>query len=1117
MELNNNENLLLISESEEIKSKLKTSLLSFGFQVRLLNSLEKKMEIIKGSDIDLIIMDINQDPRVAIEKAKFIWDQKDLPLLFILSGIPKSSIDQFSLEGVYEVIEMPFTERDLIITCLNLFSRSHLEYKIRETEKRYQDLYDNAPDMYFTIEPNGIITSVNHYGSQYLGYDKDELIGKPIWSVVYDDDIQSVKERISEVFHRKQKSEELEFRKISKSGNIIWVQERMQIIYDQENNPVELRVICRDVSERKKAQQELFEREEKYRGIYENLLDVYFELSLDGIIIEISPSISRISDYSQEDLLGRSVYEFYLLPPERENFLERIKQKEILENLEIDFKNKDGEILHCQINSRLYRDEKDQPLKIIGFIKDITSKKQLEQEQITLREQLRILFETIPDAIFIKDKSLRYTAVNAAMEKMFGMKNSEMKGRHDIEIFGIEKGEKIRKEDLQVLNGATIKIEENLTIKGVSKTYNIVKVPLMDENKNVVGICGFARDLTKLKQKEAELQESEIALSTLLENSPDYVFYLDRNLKIKVLNRDCTGKTKEEILNHDFIEFIRDEDKNKIEDILKKILSNGKKTSTEFTASAYLGERYFSTHISPIYLSGEMSGLVVTCSDISEYKRSLNLQNIIYEIAETVNTSKDLTEIFGLIKQILSRILDTKNFYIALYQRENNTITLPYIVDEYDKFKSFPAGKTLTSYVIKTGKSLLATRKKIDELVSKGEVETIGTISKIWMGVPLKIKSEIIGVVCLQSYVSDSAFTERDLNLLEYVSDNIALAIERKRANEELKISRRNFSEISNTITDAFWIRDYKTKKFIFTNKAFKNIYEVDPDKIVQDPDLIEDFIHSEDLEKVKQSYEAKDEKSEIEYRIVVNKKIKWVNEKFYLVRDETHEEFRLIGITRDITDAKLIAEELEENRETLKLINTILRHDLTNDLTVILSALRLYSRTEENKYLSEIETSIRKSKNLIQRMNELEKTLSKEKEEEEYDLESTFTHILKNYPELDYKIKGNAEIKADKAVISVLDNIIQNVIFHAETDSISIRIEKENDYTIVRIADKGKGICEEIKSKIFEKRFSYGKSGKTGIGLYIVKKNLERYGAEISVEDNQPQGTIFQIKFKNN
>lgn len=200
---------------------------------------------------------------------------------------------------------------------------------------------------------------------------------------------------------------------------------------------------------------------------------------------------------------------------------------------------------------------------------------------------------------------------------------------------------------------------------------------------------------------------------------------------------------------------------------------------------------------------GEILALVGVSKDITEQKRSELLQRIIFNIAQAANTNIGLDELIDVIKNELQQIIDIKNFYVAFYNKKDDTFSSPYMVDERDNFKKWPAGKTFTAYVYRTGKSQLITKERMEELKKEGEVEFVGTVPKVWLGVPLKIKGEVFGVFAVQNYSDEATYTQNDLEMLEFVSHQISISIERKRADEELQLAYEKAKE-SDRLKSAF-------------------------------------------------------------------------------------------------------------------------------------------------------------------------------------------------------------------------------------------------------------------------------------------------------------------------
>lgn len=128
---------------------------------------------------------------------------------------------------------------------------------LRESEERYQNLYDFAPDAYCTIAADGTLISVNQYGAESLGYRKEELINSSAWNLVYEADREWVQQLVDRIFGEKLVITEAELRKVRKDGSALWVRERSQLLVDETGTATELRSICRDITELKQIEEQL--------------------------------------------------------------------------------------------------------------------------------------------------------------------------------------------------------------------------------------------------------------------------------------------------------------------------------------------------------------------------------------------------------------------------------------------------------------------------------------------------------------------------------------------------------------------------------------------------------------------------------------------------------------------------------------------------------------------------------------------------------------------------------------------------------------------------------------------------------------------------------------------
>lgn len=219
-------------------------------------------------------------------------------------------------------------------------------------------------------------------------------------------------------------------------------------------------------------------------------------------------------------------------------------------------------------------------------------------------------------------------------------------------------------------------------------------------------------------------------------------------------------------------------------------------------------------------------------------------------------------------------------------------------------------------------------------------------------------------------------------------------------------------------------------------------------------------------------------------------------------------------GIAHNITQRKIYEKQLLELNDTLKVINKILRHDILNELTVVMSICELI-QTKDDKLKDKMIKTIYKSVNLIDKMRELEQAVTSGGQMKSYDLQNVILEIVKNYPNIESTVTGNCKVLADEAINSVVDNLIRNAVVHGKTDKVDFKIDHDENYCTLKVTDYGKGIPQEIKEDIFEEGASFGDSRGSGLGLFIVKKVIERYGGTIIVEDNTPNGAKFIISLK--
>ncbi|MCI0489029.1 MAG: PAS domain S-box protein [Blastocatellia bacterium] len=207
-------------------------------------------------------------------------------------------------------------------------------------------------------------------------------------------------------------------------------------------------------------------------------------------------------------------------------------------------------------------------------------------------------------------------------------------------------------------------------------------------------------------------------------------------------------------------------------------------------------------------------------------------REVFYDIVQGTTATTNLDELLGLIHQSIKKVLYAENCFVALYNPKTETFSFPYFVDEFDPAPPLrKMKKSITDYVFRTGRPLLSNKRVFSRLVEQGEVELVGTMSETWLGVPLKTPHETIGVLAVQHYTDEHAYTERHLKFLMSVGGQVALAIERKRSEEALRASEDRYRDLVEHSHDLICTHDLEGR-ILSVNRTAVEILGYDPDNL---------------------------------------------------------------------------------------------------------------------------------------------------------------------------------------------------------------------------------------------------------------------------------------------
>jgi PAS domain S-box-containing protein len=225
-----------------------------------------------------------------------------------------------------------------------------------------------------------------------------------------------------------------------------------------------------------------------------------------------------------------------------------------------------------------------------------------------------------------------------------------------------------------------------------------------------------------------------------------------------------------------------------------------------------------------------VKAIILNFRDVTERKLAAIQQETAYRIAEAAQGAESLNELYPRIHGHIGKVMYAANFYIALYDEASDTMEYAYSVDEMDPIETGPqpVGDGLTGQVLRTGKSLLYKR----DLAGAPPIKLIGSPSRVWLGVPLMAHGKTIGAMAVQHYTDINAYTERDQHMLEFVSTQVATAIERKQNEEAVqRIERRNRALIENA-PDGIVLLDQEGR-FVFGSPSAINMFGYTPEEML--------------------------------------------------------------------------------------------------------------------------------------------------------------------------------------------------------------------------------------------------------------------------------------------
>jgi two-component system cell cycle sensor histidine kinase/response regulator CckA len=538
-----------------------------------------------------------------------------------------------------------------------------------------------------------------------------------------------------------------------------------------------------------------------------------------------------------------------------------------------------------------------------------------------------------------------------------------------------------------------------------------------------------------------------------------------------------------------------------------------------------------------------VEGIVASFLDVTDLHRMEAERQVISDVIHALNQTANLDQLLQHIHKALKKVLYAENCYVALHDPADDTFYFPFFVDQFD---TTPAPKKVdrscTAYVFRTGCAMLIPQKEFDRLAAKGEVELVGSPSPAWLGVPLKTPTATIGVLGVQHYENENAYDMRDLEFLDSVGGHIAIAIERRRAEDALRRSESIFRLLFSQNPLPTWVIDQQTLGFIQVNEATVSQYGYTTDEFKKLSAF--DILAPEEAERFREY----SRQSPIQGRHIGLWNHRRKDGSAFRVEICSHEflygERRVqLVVAQDISQRHQLEEQLRQAQkmEAVGRLAGGVAHDFNNLLMVIKGHTELLldalpASDNVTRKIQQIDRSADRAASLTRQL--LAFSRMQVLQPRAMNLNTVVEEMGKLLPRLigediDLVINMTADLGTIRADASQMEQVIMNLAVNAR-DAMPgggrLRIETSNAeldrsytathpaiqagrYVLLAVTDTGMGMDPETQARIFEPFFTTKEQGKgTGLGLSTVYGVIKQSGGFIWVYSELGKGTSFKI-----
>lgn len=422
----------------------------------------------------------------------------------------------------------------IVLNTRDITERKRSEDAMRENDKKFRAVVDQAADMIFVRDLDGRIAEVNEVACQTLGYSRDELLQMHV-SDLYAPDSKQNSESYTEMIRTAGISDVITTL-LRKDGSTFNAEFRGRLI--EINGDEHLVSFARDLTEREETERKLQESEELFRNIFESMQDFYYHVDLDGRFVLVSPSSESIFGYTADDLTGTNAADRWAEPALRQRMTEEMNTHGFVHDYEFRFVCKDGTFRDGSINGQLLRDKNGAIIGYEGVVRDISERKRAEQLIRETSERLEAALTGTGCSMWELDMETGHMEVGKQYFDILGYSNEEFEQK-SVELSNHIFDKMVHSEDLDEVRNALemylagttqmLRVECRMQMadggwKWILTTGRLIK---SDDSSRSTRLIGIHFDIDKEKRLSEEMEQREENFRSLFDNSGEAINVVD--------------------------------------------------------------------------------------------------------------------------------------------------------------------------------------------------------------------------------------------------------------------------------------------------------------------------------------------------------------------------------------------------------------------------------------------------------------------------------------------------------------------------------------------------------------------------------------------------------------